>query len=60
MPLQENINILTVSIQSGTGAPTHQSAKGSLYINLTASTNITRMYVNTDGNTTWTAVNTVA
>jgi hypothetical protein len=44
----------------GTGAPTFSAAKGSLYLNATASSNTTRMYVNTDGAATWTGVNTVA
>lgn len=37
----------------GTGAPTLSAAKGSLYSNTTATTTITRFYVNTDGGTTW-------
>lgn len=48
------------SIVCGTGAPTFTAPQGTLYINLTGSTGITRMYVNTTGSTTWTAVNTVA
>lgn len=49
-----------VSVCAGTGAPTFSAKQGTLYINLTGSTGITRMYVNTTGSTTWTAVNTVA
>lgn len=37
----------------GSGAPTQQAAKGSLYVNATASTSSTRLYINTDGGTTW-------
>lgn len=48
------------SIVAGTGAPTFSAKKGTLYINLTGSTGITRAYLNTDGATTWTAMNTVA
>lgn len=48
------------SICAGTGIPTFSAKKGTLYIRLDGSTGITRMYINTDGATTWTAVNTVA
>lgn len=38
----------------GSGAPTGISAsKGTLYVNETATTTTTRLYVNTDGGTTW-------
>ena len=41
-------------IVRGSGAPTGISAqKGALYINVTASSSTTRLYVNTDGGTTW-------
>jgi hypothetical protein len=50
-----------VCLITGSGAPTSESAaKGSLYINLTGSGVADRMYINTDGGTTWTAVSTVA
>lgn len=42
------------AILCGTGAPTFTAPKGSIYINLTGSTTITRLYVNTTGSTTWT------
>lgn len=42
------------SISAGTGAPTFTANKGTLYINLTGSSTSTRLYVNTDGGTTWT------
>lgn len=42
------------SICAGTGAPTFSAKKGTLYINLTGSSTATRLYVNTDGATTWT------
>lgn len=42
------------SITAGTGAPTFTANKGTLYINLTGSSTSTRLYVNTDGATTWT------
>ncbi len=39
---------------NGTGAPTGlTAAKGTLYINTTATTTTTRLYINTDGATTW-------
>lgn len=41
-------------ITAGTGAPTFSAKKGTLYINLTGSSTSTRLYVNTDGGTTWT------
>jgi hypothetical protein len=44
----------------GSGAPTLAAAKGSLYLRSDGSTTNDRMYVNTDGSTTWTAVITVA
>ena len=47
-------------IYVGSGAPTVSAAQGSLYLRSDGSSNVTRMYVNTNGSTTWTAVNTVA
>lgn len=45
----------------GSGAPTGISApQGSIYINKTGSSTSTRMYVNTDGSTTWTSFTTAA
>lgn len=44
----------------GSGAPTLSAAKGSLYLRSDGSGTNGRMYVNTDGSTTWTAVVTVA
>src|SRR4029077_9626761 len=43
----------------GSGAPTISAAKGALYMRSDGTTTNDRMYVNTDGATTWTAVNTV-
>ncbi len=42
-----------IDIIVGSGAPTLSAPKGSLYINVTATTTTTRLYVNTDGGTTW-------
>lgn len=44
----------------GSGAPTLSAAKGSLYLRTDGSGTSNRMYVNTNGSTTWTAVVTVA
>lgn len=44
----------------GSGAPSLTAAKGSLYLRSDGSSTSTRMYVNTDGGTTWTAVTTAA
>lgn len=44
----------------GSGVPTLSAAKGSLYLRSDGSSTSTRMYVNTDGGTTWTNVVTAA
>lgn len=44
----------------GSGAPTLSAAKGSIYLRSDGSTTNDRMYVNTNGTTTWTAVITAA
>jgi len=44
----------------GSGAPSLAAAKGSLYLRSDGSGTSDRMYVNTDGSTTWTAVTTAA
>jgi hypothetical protein len=44
----------------GSNAPSLSAAKGSLYLRTNGSGTTDRMYVNTDGGTTWTAVTTVA
>jgi hypothetical protein len=44
----------------GSGAPTLSAAQGSLYLRSDGSSTSTRMYVNTNGSTTWTAVTTAA
>ena len=44
----------------GSGVPTLSAAQGSLYLRTDGSSTSTRMYVNTNGSTTWTAVTTVA
>lgn len=47
-------------IYFGSGAPTVTAAKGSLYLRSDGSGTGDRMYVNTDGGTTWTAITTAA
>jgi hypothetical protein len=47
-------------IYYGSGAPSVSAAKGSLYLRSDGSGTTNRMYVNTDGGTTWTAVTTSA
>lgn len=42
-----------ISLYLSTGAPTVSAAKGSLCINTSATTTTTRLYINTDGGTTW-------
>jgi len=44
----------------GSGVPTLSAAKGSLYMRSDGSSIATRMYINTDGSTTWTNVVTAA
>jgi hypothetical protein len=44
----------------GSGAPTLSAAQGSIYLRSDGTTTNDRMYVNTNGATTWTAVTTVA
>jgi hypothetical protein len=45
---------------SGAGAPSLSAPKGSLYSNTTAATAATRLYINTDGATTWAAFTAAA
>ena len=50
-----------VGIYVGSGAPTSTTApKGSLYIRTDATTTTTRLYINTDGATTWATFTTSA
>jgi hypothetical protein len=43
-------------IYAGTGTPTLTAAQGSLYLNAAGSSTSTRLYVNSDGGTTWVAM----
>jgi len=47
-------------ICAGSGAPTFTANKGTVYIRIDGSSTSTRLYVNTDGATTWTNVTTAA
>lgn len=47
-------------IYYGSGAPTVSAAQGSLYLRSDGSSTSTRLYINTNGSTTWTAVTTGA
>ncbi len=42
-----------VDIIAGTGNPVGSANKGSLYIRVDATTTVTRLWINTDGGTTW-------
>jgi|688.fasta_scaffold22601_6 hypothetical protein len=49
-----------VGIYWGSGAPTASAGQGSIYIRTDGSSTTNRMYINTNGGTTWTAVTTQA
>lgn len=53
-------NVATFGVFCGTGVPAIAAATGSLYLRNDGSTATTRMYVNQNGSTTWTAVTTQA
>jgi hypothetical protein len=44
----------------GSGAPTLSAAEGSLYLRTDGSSSSTRLYVNSDGSTTWVAITTAS
>lgn len=54
------IGTAAVGFYIGTGAPTVSAAKGSIYSRTDATTTTTRLYINTDGATTWTNFTTAA
>lgn len=54
------LGVSAIGVYFGSGAPTVSAAKGSLYLRSDGTTTNNRMYVNTDGGTTWTAVTTAA
>jgi hypothetical protein len=49
-----------IGIYFGSGAPTVSAAQGSIYMRTDGSSTSTRMYINTNGSTTWTNVTTAA
>jgi len=49
-----------LGIYFGSGAPTITAPQGSLYLRSDGSSIATRLYINTTGSTTWTAVSTAA
>jgi hypothetical protein len=59
-PTFVSVGVGSINIYSGTGAPTLTAPKGSIYSRIDGSSTSTRLYVNTDGATTWTNVTTAA
>jgi hypothetical protein len=53
-------SVANLGVFFGSGAPTLSAAQGSLYLRTDGTTTNDRMYVNTNGSTTWTAVTTAA
>ena len=53
-------SVANLGVFFGSGAPTLSAAQGSLYLRTDGSSTSTRMYVNTNGSTTWTAVTTAS
>jgi len=53
-------NTANLGVFFGSGAPTISAAQGSLYLRTDGSSTSTRMYVNINGTTGWTAVTTAA
>ncbi len=51
---------LGIGFSSGSGAPTQKAPKGSIYVQLDGSSGSTRIYINTDGGTTWTNITCAA
>lgn len=49
-----------LGVYTGTGAPTISAAQGSIYLNKAGNSTSTRLYVNSDGGTTWVAVTTAS
>lgn len=49
-----------VGLYFGSGAPTISAAKGSLYMRTDGSSSSTRVYVNSNGSTTWVSVTTAS
>lgn len=59
--MAQNIDLADIQFLSGAVAPTGISAKkGSIYVNTIATTTTSRLYINTDGGTTWATFTTSA
>lgn len=54
------VTVAGMTITGGVGAPTLAAPQGSLYLRTDGSSVATRLYVNTNGSTTWTNVTTAA
>lgn len=54
------LNSLGISFLAGTGAPTMSAAKGSLYVRTDGSSSSTRLYINSNGATSWVAITTAS
>jgi len=52
--------LLGIGFNAGSGAPTYSAKQGSLYVRTDGSSSSTRIYVNSDGGTTWVAVTTAS
>lgn len=51
--MTQNIDLTDIQFLSGSGVPSMVAKQGSIYVNNTASTSTTRLYVNTTGSSTW-------
>ena len=54
------LSATALGIYVGSGAPSITAPQGSIYLRSDGSSTSTRLYINTTGSTTWTAVTTAA
>ena len=54
------VTVQGIKVLAGSGAPAMVAPKGSIYSRIDGSSASTRLYVNTDGDDTWTNVTTAA
>lgn len=54
------LSATALGIYAGSGAPTISAPQGSIYLRSDGSGVANRLYINTNGSTTWTAVSTAA
>jgi len=54
----ESIELGDIAFITGDGNPTSPARKGSIYVNLKGVGVADRMWINTDGHLSWTAINT--